>query len=211
MILYKDNTPVVSIILPAYNREKLLPRAINSVLTQSFNSWELIVIDDGSSDNTFSVVKAYQEKYPYIKYVRHSHRKLPFTMNTGLMLAIGKFVTFLGSDDLYKPDHLELRVSKLENDETIQFLHGGVEVIGNPYVKDKNDLTKLIHLDDCVIGGTFFGYREIFLENNGFNNIDYSEDSEFFERISGKYNIVKVSYPTYVYYRDTPDSIVSNI
>ena len=123
---------------------------------------------------------------------------------------MGDYLTFLGSDDEYKKEHIQLRVEEIMN-ENIDFIHGGVEIIGDPYVKDKNNKSKMIHLNDCTIGGTFFAKKEVFVNLNGFKDIEYSEDSEFFERVLSKYKIKKVNYPTYIYYRDTPDSICNNI
>lgn len=210
MKLYKNFTPLVSVILPTFNREKLLKRAIDSVINQTYNFWELIIADDGSEDNTFEIIKKYQSQFENIRYFRHSNRKLPLTLNAGIQASMGDYLTFLGSDDEYKKDHIQLRVEEIMN-ENIDFIHGGVEIIGDPYVKDKNDKSKMIHLNDCTIGGTFFAKKEVFVNLNGFKDIEYSEDSEFFERVLSKYKIKKVNYPTYIYYRDTPDSICNNI
>lgn len=210
MKLYKNFTPLVSVILPTFNREKLLKRAIDSVINQTYNFWELIIADDGSEDNTFEIIKKYQKHFQNIRYFRHSNRKLPLTLNAGIQASMGDYLTFLGSDDEYKKEHIQLRVEEIMN-ENIDFIHGGVEIIGDPYVKDKNDKSKMIHLNDCTIGGTFFAKREVFVNLNGFKDIEYSEDSEFFERVLSKYKIKKVNYPTYIYYRDTPDSICNNI
>jgi glycosyltransferase involved in cell wall biosynthesis len=210
MKLYKNFTPLVSIILPTYNREELLQRAVVSVINQTYKNWELIIADDGSKDNTFEIIKKYQSQFENIRYLRHSNRKLPLTLNAAIQASAGKYITFLGSDDEYKKDHIQLRVEEIM-EENIDFIHGGVEIIGDPYVKDKNDKSKLIHLNDCSIGGTFFAKKEVFVNLNGFKDIEYSEDSEFFERVLSKYEIKKVNYPTYIYYRDTPDSICNNI
>lgn len=211
MRLYKNFEPVVSVILPSYNRKKLLERALDSVINQSLKEWELIIVDDGSTDDTFDFVRPFQNQFENIRYLRHSNRKLPLSLNVGIKAACGEYVTFLGSDDEYLKDHLKLRVEFLKNNPEVDFIHGGVEIIGDPYVKDKNDLSKKIHLNECVIGGTFFGKRNLFNIEDGFNDVDYSEDSEFFERIKDNYTIRKVSFPTYRYYRDTPDSICSTI
>ncbi len=210
MRLYKNFVPMVSVILPTYNRASLIKRAIDSVVNQSFTEWELIVADDGSTDDTFQIVKTYQDKFENIRYMRHANRKLPINLNAAIQASTGKYITFLGSDDEYKADHLKLRFVELAKGK-YDFLHGGVEVIGDQFVKDKNDKSKLIHLNNCTIGGTFFAKREVFFELSGFNNIEYSEDSDFFERAKNKFQIKKVSYPTYIYNRDTPDSICNNI
>ncbi len=212
MQLYKKFNPLVSIILPAYNRADLLPRAIESVYRQTEKNFELIVIDDGSTDNTFDIINWYIESYKNIRYVKQQNMKLPIALNVGIKLAAGKYITFLGSDDRYKPEHLKSRVEYLENNHDVDMLHGGVEIIGNKFVKDKNDLSKLINIEDCAVGGTFFGKREVFIELDGFKNIAYSEDSEFLERAEKRFKIKKYNkHKTYVYYRDSEDSICNTI
>lgn len=197
--------------MPSFNRENYLRRSIDSVVEQTYGLWELIIVDDGSSDGSFNVVNDYIGRHENIRYMKHSNRKTALAQNTGLLASCGKYFTLLGSDDAFKPDHLKLRVEFMEANPDIDFIHGGVEIIGDPYVKDKNDVAKKIHLSDCVIGGTFFGKRSMFLELGGFKDLRYSDDSDFFERAHQKYNIDKVNFPTYVYYRDTPDSICSTI
>jgi len=211
MKLYKNYKPIVSIILPTYNRSEFLKRAIDSVIIQTFSKWELIVVDDGSEDDTFLIINKLIASNKKIRYMKHSKRKLPLSLNAGIKASAGEYITFLGSDDEYLPEHLSLRVNELQNNDKIDLVYGGVKIIGDLYVKDKNDLSKKTHLSDCVIGGTFFGKRNMFIELGGFKNIEYSEDSEFYERAKSIYNIKKVKYPTYVYYRNTPDSICNKI
>lgn len=211
MRLYKNFEPVVSVILATFNREKLLERAVSSVINQSYKKWELIIVDDGSSDNTFNLVLSFQNNFENIRYLRHTNRRPPISFNAGIQASCGKYITFLGSDDEYLSEHLKLRVELFDNDDSLDLVHGGVEIIGDPYVKDKDDLSKKIHIDKCTIGGTFFGKRELFFAEKGFKDIVYSEDSEFLERIKSKYVIRKISYKTYRYFRDTPDSICSTI
>ncbi len=211
MKLYKSFSPAVSVILPTFNRAKLILRSVESVICQTFENWELVIIDDGSTDETYGVLEKLVLADERLIYLKHSNRKLPISLNTGLKIASGEYVAFLGSDDEFKPDHLKLRVEYLNSHPEIDLLHGGVEIIGDPFVKDKNDQSKKIHLSECVIGGTFIGKREMFLELDGFKDLKYSEDSELFERAEKKYKIAKVDFKTYIYYRDTEDSITNQI
>ncbi len=211
MQLYKNFSPSVSVIVPTYNREKLLPRALDSVLKQTLRNWECIVVDDGSTDNTFQVVNEYLENDHRFRYMKHSNKKPPLTFNTGIQASIGRFVTFLGSDDEYKGDHLQLRYDFMINNPKIDLIQGGLEIIGHPYVKDKNDLSKEIHISECKVGGTFFGKREVFFELEGFRDLKYADDADFWQRAEKKFNLAEVDFPTYIYHRDTPDSICSNI
>ncbi len=211
MKLYKKNEPSVSIILPTFNRSRLILRAVSSVLFQTFENWELIIVDDGSTDATFQLLNKLILTDERVKYVKHSNRKLPLSLNAGLKIASGEYISFLGSDDEYEPDHLELRMKFLKSNPEIDLLHGGAMIVGDEFVKDKNDTSKKIHLSDCVIGGTFFGKRQMFLELEGFNDLKYSEDSDLFDRAKEKHKIIKVNFATYIYYRDTEDSITNTI
>jgi glycosyltransferase involved in cell wall biosynthesis len=210
MQLYKSFTPVVSIILPTFNRAKLLNRAINSVIAQSFKNWELIIVDDGSEDSTYEIVDKYLNGYQIIRYMKHSNRKLPLSLNVGITASAGKYIAFLDSDDEYDKDYLLERIEFLDSNSNIDLIYGGVRIVGDPYVTDKNDPSKSIHLSECVIGGTFFGKRKVFFELNGFNDLNYSEDSDFFERAEKKYTIQKVNFAPYIYFRDTEGSITNS-
>lgn len=211
MQVYKSYKPIVSIVLPTFNRAGLIERAINSVLCQTFKNWELIIVDDGSSDSTFEIINSFLMGNENIRYIKHSNRRPPLSFNAGMKASVGYYITFLGSDDEYQPDHIKLRVDFLNDNHDVDLIHGGVEIIGHPYVKDKNDITQEIHIDNCAVGGTFFGKRTVFAELNGFYNLEYSDDSDFLERAERAYNVKKVDWKTYIYYRDTPDSICTNI
>lgn len=211
MLIYRNIQPLVSVVMPTFNRRNFLGRSISSVINQSFSEWELVIVDDGSTDDTFNIVSTFMNEHENIRYIKHTNRKISLSLNAGIATAAGRYVTFLGSDDAYKPEHLISRIEIMNSDPAIDFLHGGVEIVGNPFVKDKHDLSREIHISDCVVGATFFAEKKLFVNENGFGDIPYSEDSEFFERIKGRYNIRKIELPTYIYYRDTPDSICNTI
>lgn len=109
------NKPLVSIILPTYNRGHLLPRAIKSILAQTYQNFELIVVDDVSTDNTKEVVANFKDKR--IKYIRLNYKKNEFSCgaakarNVGIKNSEGKFVCFIDSDDVYLPQKLEKQVN----------------------------------------------------------------------------------------------------
>jgi len=202
---------LVSIILPVYNRQAYIQRAIDSVINQSYKEWELITIDDGSEDASASVLQSYTAQSPRIRTIYQTHQSLSAARNNGIKNSKGDFITFLDSDDEYKEDHLKLRIKFLNQNPDIDFLHGGVQIIGDEFVPDKYDRTKLIHLSACTIGATFFGRKKVFTELGGFKQIPYSEDSEFLERVINHYKVSKVNFPTYVYHREVPDSITQMV
>lgn len=207
MIKISFKPPIVSIILATYNRYKYLKKCIDSVLSQTYNDWELIVVDDGGADDTFSLINEYLTNFENIRYIKHKNRKLPFSR----LASAGEIITFIDSDDEYKPEHLQLRADYLNSHKQIDLIYGGIVIIGDPYVKDKNDISKTIHLRECVVGGTFFGKRKVFFELNGFNNLKYSEDSEFLRRAKVQFNIEKVDFATYIYRRDLTSGICKEI
>lgn len=207
-LVHDRHRPFFSVIITTYNRAALLPRALDSLLDQSERDWEAVIVDDGSTDDTWQVIQRYAEAHSQLRSVYHSNRGIPRSRNAGILASAGLFVTFLDSDDSYRWDHLSARRQMFLEYPDVAFLHGGVEIIGDPYVPDKNEPSRLIHLKDCVIGGTFVIRRETLLELGGFDVVDYADDALLYERaMRAGIAIARTDHPSYNYYRDTPDSI----
>jgi glycosyltransferase involved in cell wall biosynthesis len=201
-----------SVIITTFNRANLITRAIDSLISQSEKEWEAIIVDDGSTDDTYSRIVQYLKLYPEIKYISKPHQGLVAAKNTGLRAATGRFITFLDSDDEFDPVHLESRRVILEQNPSIRLLYGGVKIIGNPFVPDMFDTSKLINLNECIIGGTFVIERETVLSLNGFRDISYGEDSDFFDRAkSNDVPALEVHLPTYIYHHETDDSVTNRL
>lgn len=209
---YPNRLPFFSVIMCSYNRASLLPRAIESLLQQVEKDWELIVVDDGSSDNTFTLVQSYCTRHPNIRYLYHTNRGTGASRNAGILAACGLFVTFLDSDDEYLPQHLALRKQALVENPQVMFLHGGIEVIGNPFVPDKDNPSALIHVAECAVGGSFVIRRDMLLALGGFPHLRYADDAALYAlaQQSG-IPIANIEVPTYRYYRDTPDSLCNTL
>ena len=103
--------PFFSIILPTYNRASFLKRSIGSVLAQTFADWELIVMDDGSRDQTKEVVTSFKD--PRIRYFYQENRERSAARNNGIARAKGEWICFLDSDDAFMADHLEVFQSRI--------------------------------------------------------------------------------------------------
>ncbi len=202
-------TPFFSVIICTFNRAHLLPRALDSVLDQHEQSWEIVVVDDGSTDHTYDVVRRYMHDGPNIRYLAHSNRGLAISRNTGIAAAIGEWVTFLDSDDWYAPDHLASRRAILAQHPGVELLHGGCQIIGNPLVPDKHDPTRMLDLHDLVVGGTFVFPRAYAVQIGGFPAWSpYSIDGDLFEMLEARgTKIVRTDHRSYMYDRTTPDSI----
>ena len=95
-----------SIIIPTYNRAHLISKGIDSILAQTFENWELIIVDDGSTDNTKELIASYQEKDARIRYIYQENSERSAARNNGIDKAKGNYICFLDSDDYYLPNHL---------------------------------------------------------------------------------------------------------
>jgi glycosyltransferase involved in cell wall biosynthesis len=201
---------MVSIILCTYNRATVLSNAIRSVINQSQKDWELIIIDDGSNDNTYNVVKQFLRSDQRIIYYYHSNQGLAKARNRGLALATGEFICFVDSDDELAPHHLEKRLQYMNLHSSVDFIHGGMKLIGpkeKHYVADMTNPGKKIHLNKCHIGGTFFFRRTILKKVKGFRAIPFGEDFDFYTRAARYFSINKVNFPTYLYHLDSENRL----
>ena len=204
--------PFFSVIITAYNRAALLKRALNSLMAQTENDWEAIVIDDGSTDGAALQISSYLKLSNKINFIRQESKGATGSKNEGILLSTGTFITFLDSDDEYSPLHLETRKKILEENPSVEFLYGGVNVIGSQYVPDMFDYGKMIHLSDCVIGGSFFVRRQLAWSLKGFRDMPLGSDADFFNRVNkAGAIIIKTEAPTYIYHRETANSITNNL
>lgn len=106
---------LVSVIMPTYNCGKYIAQSVDSVINQSISDWEIQIVDDCSTDNTYEVLKPYLNKYPNIHYYRLPENGGPAVARTEAMKrASGKYIAFLDSDDLWLPDKLEKQISFME-------------------------------------------------------------------------------------------------
>lgn len=199
----------MTVVIPAYNRAGLLPRAIRSVHAQSYTNWELIVVDDGSTDDTAEVVRAMAPAIG-IRYIRQDpNRGVGAARNAGIAAANGEIISMLDSDDEYLPEHLRSRVDILINDH-IDLLAGGVIIEGNPLTVDYFHPGRLVDLRDCVEGGTLIGRAEVFRVLGGFNSSDYGEDTDFWLRAQEpkhRFRTQFLSEPRTYILHETPGSL----
>jgi glycosyltransferase involved in cell wall biosynthesis len=120
-----NHRPRVSVIIPTYNREHLISRAIQSVQHQTYQDFEMIVVDDGSTDHTEEMASSFRDEK--IRYLRHDQNKgLPAARNTGIRAAKGEYVAFLDDDDDWFPTKLEKQVNQFEkSNEKIGVIYTG--------------------------------------------------------------------------------------
>lgn len=199
--------PFFSVILPTYNREHLITRAVASVLAQTFHDFELIVVDDASQDNTAEIVSGLCADDARLRLIQSMHVGAPAARNVGIASAAGEFVAFIDSDDEYLTEHLAIRAEYLQQHPNVQMLHGGVDIIGDPFVPDANDPEARIHIKDCVVGGTFVISKKVLSDVGGFPDVSFGEDLRLYQLLVQHAVVVDhIDAATYRYYRNTADS-----
>lgn len=118
--------PKISIIIPSYNAADCIKKSIKSVLDQTYQDFELIVIDDGSTDDTSNILDCFSNK---ITLVRQKNKGPGAARNLGMSLSQGRYVSFLDADDLYFPDHLEKMIKVMEEFQNINYIFSDAEKI----------------------------------------------------------------------------------
>ena len=120
----------VSVILPTFNRSRFLPAAFNAIKAQQLTSWELLVVDDGSTDATAEVVAEFSRSVQQpVTYLRQDNQGAYGARNTGLQAARREYIAFYDSDDLWLPHHLSTCVSALEEQSDVDWLYAACEVV----------------------------------------------------------------------------------
>jgi glycosyltransferase involved in cell wall biosynthesis len=116
--------PLISIIVPVYNTEKYISETIQSVVDQTYSSWELILVDDGSTDRSKSIIKEWVIKDSRIHFYYKENGGQASARNLGILKSKGQYIAFLDADDLYLKDRLEVQVRDLQ-EQTADFYYGG--------------------------------------------------------------------------------------
>ena len=187
------NNPKFSIIIPTYNRANFIVKTINSVLDQTYTNFELIIVDDGSTDNTKEIVLAIKDDR--LKYLKKQNEERAAARNYGINKAKGEYITFLDSDDLFYENHLDEAFSFFENHK-IDFMFQAYEIVHLNYKEPK--LFQNQNINQLLVSkGNIMSCHGVFIKNkiaknNLFNedrDLSASEDYELWIRLASKYII----------------------
>jgi glycosyltransferase involved in cell wall biosynthesis len=159
----------ISVIIPVYNGARYVAAAIDSVLSQTYDEREIIVIDDGSTDETAEVVAL----YPEARYIFQENAGIGAARNNGVGEARGQFLAFLDSDDLWTKDKLSLQMQAIQSNSQIDVLYGHVEQFQSP------DVSGSIKHDTRFIGVALPGYLPgtMFLSLETFHRVGWFSTS----------------------------------
>lgn len=190
--------PKVSVIMPVYNGGIHLEEAIDSILTQSFSDFELIIINDGSTDHSEQIILGYTD--PRIQYVKNSENlRLIKTLNKGLDLAKGEFIARMDQDDIAHPERFAKQLDIFADNPDIGVCGTWFKLFGNGKEKtlishpEKHDAIKIYLLGYCTMGHPTVMLRRSVVDHQRYDeNYQAAEDYEFWVRLSNStkmYNI----------------------
>jgi len=183
----------VSVVMPSYNAARFVTAAIDSVLAQTFQDFEILVVDDGSTDNTREVLEKYDS--PKIRYLYKKNGGVASARNYGIENARGKYIAFLDADDLWLPEKLEKQIALLEANEEIGLVYAATEKVDENlqtvgYIKANSyeDYCEALLLNLNIIAGSCSSAivrRDIALKTNGFDaEFSTCADWEYWLRLS---------------------------
>ncbi|HHH49798.1 MAG TPA: glycosyltransferase family 2 protein [Saprospiraceae bacterium] len=200
-----EASPLFSVIIPTFNRSHLISKAIESTLHQSYENWELLIIDDGSTDNTKNVVNSYSDKR--IKYIYQEHAERSTARNNGIKNAKGLYICFMDDDDYYLENHLELFQNEIEKQKyPVKIFRNGF------YFMDKGKLKKSKNypLNSKVHPVRFWAFhfcsactlaihKECLFQNKFPTNYEYWEDTHLILRLLAEFPFQQIPSYTYIY------------
>lgn len=182
MCTHNESAPMVSIIMPAYNAAPYIESAIRSVMSQTYLHWELLVLDDGSTDETARLVQALVAEDARVRYLPNlSNIGVAKTRNRGMDLAKGQYIAFLDSDDIWLPNKLEKQLTQLQHmhADMICSSYSIIDAVGNrikrDYLVPEKIMLKLL-LKENVIGCSTVLFSRAVLEHYRFKETYFHED-----------------------------------
>ncbi|HET7393706.1 MAG TPA: glycosyltransferase [Candidatus Binatia bacterium] len=193
--------PLVSVIIPTYNRWPMIVEAVQSVLAQTFEAFELIVVDDGSIDNTARRLSSSDSR---LKIFSQPHAGVAAARNAGVAISLGKYIAFLDSDDLWSPAKLEIQADFMERNSGVHicqtqeiWIRGGVRV--NPKARHRKPSGDIFRrsLELCLISpSAVMMTKELFYWVGGFDeSFPVCEDYDLWLRIAARHPVFLIDTP----------------
>jgi glycosyltransferase involved in cell wall biosynthesis len=205
---------IISVILPTFNGEKYISKSIESCLAQSYKNFELIIVNDCSTDDTLSLINKFAEKDPRIIIINNSYnQKLPASLNTGFANAKGKYFTWTSDDNYFAPNALETLISELDKSGNVDIVYSSYQ-----FINEKNNPLEFFGdepenlLFKCIIGACFLYRREVHENLNGYaENKFRMEDMDFWLRAAAKFRFKFIDGKNLYYYRKHRGSLTFGV
>lgn len=205
--LSENHEPLISVIIATYNMAEYLPAAVSSVLNQTWENLEIVVVDDGSTDDTIQRMVGFSDD-PRVRYLRTVNQGQPFAKNTGLREARGEFIAFCDADDLWMPQKLNVQM-KYFDDPEVGVVYSEVAYIEKngqrickqqPYKRHSGKITDHLIIKNFIPFGTAVFRREC-VEKNGYfdEKLPMGIDWDLWLRYSIDWKFQYVPEVTYLY------------
>ena len=184
--------PSVSLVMSVFNGERFLREAVESILNQSFCDFEFIIIDDGSTDNSGSILASYQRSDPRIRTYHQENRGLIHSLNRGCALAQGKYIARMDADDIAVRDRLTWQFTFMEEHPEVAVLGGAFELIGQTgevlrvvrHPLEPRELERAILESSAICHPSAFIRKTAFIAAGGYRNVLDAEDYDLWLRIA---------------------------
>lgn len=204
------NLPKVSILLPVYNAEKYLSDCLKSLLNQTFHDFEIIAINDASTDSSLSILYKYAEIDSRLKiYSNKSNLKLAATLNRGIQLSSAPLIARMDADDIALQNRLEYQYNFMSNNPKVAICGTNIKVLGTDQIWEmpvsNSSIRATLVFNSPILHPTAIYRKHIICKYNGYNeNIVYAQDYELWHRLSKDSKIVfaNIDIPL-IYYRLT--------
>lgn len=206
----ENYSPLVSVLMPVYNAEPFLEDAIQSILDQSFNDFEFIIVDDGSSDGSLSILQEFSQKDTRIRLISRENKGISCSRNQLVKLAKGKYLAWMDSDDISLPNRLELMTSWLAANscynalgcKTILIDSEGCDICiwNTPMDHDGIDLWHITGKGGAIVFASSMMLRDAVMSVGGFDEkLTGAEDLDLFLRLAEKGKIANMDIVLYKY------------
>jgi glycosyltransferase involved in cell wall biosynthesis len=194
----KMKKPLVSVVMTAYNAQEFLNIAIDSILLQTYKNFEFIIIDDGSTDHSGSIIKAYEDKR--IKYIHQKNQGQASALNKGIGIARGEYIARMDADDISYPTRLERQVDFLEAKKNIAMVGAGHDFIDEDsgifaqayYLTRSQDIKMEFLVRNPFAHATVMIRREVLNSVGGYDPNQPIEDYELWWRVARKYEVANM-------------------
>jgi glycosyltransferase involved in cell wall biosynthesis len=214
--------PIVDVIIPAYNAAKYLPAAIESVMAQTFEDWRIVLVDDGSTDNTGEVVAPFAEQLgPKLKYIKQANGGLPAARNAAIRNSSAEFLALLDADDIWLPNRLAKSLKSFENRPQVGLSHGFISridtegaVIDTFARKQKHGegrIARYIYMRRVQLPCPTITFRRKCVDEVGMfdESMRATEDRDLWLRIAFKYEVALVP-EVIALYRTSPNAMTTD-
>ena len=205
------SSPLISIVLPVYNGERYLAESIQSCLDQTYQNWELIVVDDASTDATPALIAQFVARDDRVRSLRHAtNKRLPAALNSGFAQARGDYLTWTSDDNRYRTDALATMASALAADPTVDYVYCDYDVIDEAgrYVQTNQAQTPDHFIQGMDAVPCFLYRRAVYEQLGGYvEDLFLAEDYEYWLRIFATRHVMRPLHVNVYEYRRHPQSL----